>query len=123
MVGLKTVQKALQAEVLAGAQYMNKEAEMACGADLMSDVLAFTKRKTLLLTGLANMQVVKTADVSDLSALVFVRGKEPTPEILAAAESKGLPVMMTKYTMFEACGRLYAIGLIGCPPKGAEERR
>ena len=116
MVGLKTVQKALQAEVLAGAQYMNKEAEMACGADLMSDVLAFTKDGALLMTGLTNPQVVRTADVGGLAAIVFVRGKAPSPETAQMAVELDIPLFSTPFTLFEACGVLYLSGLAPCPP-------
>jgi len=122
MVGLREIAKVLQAEVLSGEQHMNKFADMACGSDLMSDVLAFTKVRAILLTGLTNVQVVKTADISDLSALIFVRGKHPHQDVLLAAESKGIPVLCTKHTMFEACGRLYEIGLRGCSPKDMEDK-
>ena len=74
---LFNVQKLLQARVLTGSELMHRQIESCCGSDMMSDVLAFTKRNTLLCTGLTNMQVVRTADMTELSALVFVRGKVP----------------------------------------------
>lgn len=88
--------------------------EMACGADLMSDVLAFTHAGTLLLTGLTNPQVVRTAEMAGIKAIVFVRGKHPPRETLALAEEKGIPLLATRYTLYEACGRLYAAGLPSC---------
>lgn len=121
MLKLKDAQKALNAIVLAGEDQLDKIAETACGADLMSDVLAFTKRKTLLLTGLTNVQVIKTANVSDLCALIFVRGKAPSKEVLDAAKEASLPIMVTDYTMFEACGILYSKGLRGCSPRENKE--
>lgn len=114
---LRDVQRLLGAQVLAGAQYLEQEVETCCGSDLMSDVLAFTKKNTLLCTGLTNMQVVRTADMTELSAVVFVRGKVPDAEVLEAAEENMLPVLATKYTMFEACGLLFAEGIGGCSKK------
>ena len=88
--------------------------DMACGADLMSDVLAFTHVGTLLLTGLVNPQVVRTAEMADIKAIVFVRGKVPPPETIALAEESSVPLLLSRYTMYETCGRLYAQGLPSC---------
>ena len=88
--------------------------ETACGADLMSDVLAFTHAGTLLLTGLTNPQVIRTAEMAGIQAVVFVRGKYPPPETIALAEEKGIPLLASRYTMYETCGRLYQAGLPGC---------
>lgn len=87
---------------------------MACGADLMSDVLAFTHSGTLLLTGLTNPQVVRTCEMAGIRAIVFVRGKTPPPETLDLAQSKGIPLLASRFTMFETCGLLYARGLQSC---------
>ena len=88
--------------------------QMGCGADLMSDVLAFTHDGTLLMTGLTNSQVVRTAEMAGIVAIVFVRGKIPPPDTVALAEEKGIPLLGSKYTMFETCGRLYQGGLVSC---------
>ncbi|MDD4320146.1 MAG: DRTGG domain-containing protein [Acidaminococcaceae bacterium] len=117
MLKLSEVQRALEARSIVGEDKLDREAESAFGADLMSDVLAFTRKKTLLLTGLTNVQVIRTADVSELSAIVFVRGKMPGTEILQVAKNCDIPVLLTKYTMFEACGILYKLGLPACPVK------
>jgi len=93
---------------------LDMEISCAAGADLMSDVLAFTKPNALLLTGLTNPQVVRTAEMADLAAIVFVRGKEPPPETIALAEEKGIPLVMAPYTMFEMCGRLFENGMKSC---------
>ncbi len=77
-------------------------------ADLMSDVLAFGTPGMLLLTGLTSAQAVRTAAVADLAGLVFVRDKQVPDEVLALARQRGVPVMRTRMTMFEAAGRLYA---------------
>lgn len=87
---------------------------MACGADLMSDVLAFTHTGTLLMTGLTNPQVVRTAEMAGIAAIVFVRGKLPPPETIALAAEKGIPLLASKYTMYETCGRLFQLGLPSC---------
>ena len=93
---------------------LDKEVQMGCGSDLMSDVLAFTREGALLMTGLTNPQVVRTAELAGIMAIVFVRGKLPPPETIALAEEKGIPLLASKYTMFETCGRLYQAGLPGC---------
>jgi predicted transcriptional regulator len=93
---------------------LSAEVAMACGADLMSDVLVFTHDGTLLMTGLTNPQVVRTAEMAGVLAVVFVRGKYPPPETIALAEEKGVPLLASRYTMYETCGRLYASGLPGC---------
>ena len=93
---------------------LNREVQMGCGSDLMSDVLAFTHEGTLLMTGLTNPQVVRTTELAGMTAIVFVRGKLPPPETIALAKEKGIPLLASKYTMFETCGRLYQAGLPGC---------
>lgn len=80
----------------------------------MSDVLAFTHAGTLLLTGLTNPQVVRTAEMAGIKAIVFVRGKLPPPETVSLAEQKAIPLLASKYTMYESCGRLYLEGLQSC---------
>jgi len=93
---------------------LSQEISMACGADLMSDVLAFTHAGTLLMTGLTNPQVVRTAEMAGIVAIVFVRGKLPPPETIALAQDKDIPLLASKYTMYETCGRLYQTGLPSC---------
>ena len=83
----------------------------ACGADLMSDVLAFSKEKTLLLTGLTNPQVVRTAEMIDLELIIFVRGKQPPKETIALAEEQDITLLTTEKPLYEACGILYSAGL------------
>lgn len=114
-MNLAAIKRILQAEVLVGEEYLNQvEVLTVCGADLMSDVLAFTKEKTLLLTGLTNNQVVRTAEMIDLSGIVFVRGKKPGPDVLKMAEERRLPLLLTSYPLYEACGLLFSSGLDGC---------
>jgi hypothetical protein len=111
---LEEVQRILDAEPLSPCDLGGIEVEMGCGADLMSDVLAFVKRGALLLTGLTNTQVVRTAEMAEVVAVCFVRGKRPPQETSSLAASTGLPLLVTGLPMFEACGRLYENGLKGC---------
>lgn len=123
-VKLSRVKELLNAQVLSGEEKLNHvEALSACGADLMSDVLAFTKEKTLLLTGLTHPQVIRTAEMIDLVGLVFVRGKRPSDEVVAMAKERGLPVLMTDLPLYETCGLLYTAGMIGCSARTAASDR
>ncbi len=111
---LQEIKEILEAQVLVAPQDPQMEIKMACGCDLMSDVLAFTKEDSLLLTGLTNLQVVRTSEMANIKALVFVRGKEPDREAIALAIAKKIPMLLTDMPMYEACGRLYRHGLKGC---------
>jgi predicted transcriptional regulator len=111
---LEDIRKILKAEVITGGDLLDKEIKMACGSDLMSDVLSFVKSESLLLTGLTNPQVVRTAEMADLAAICFVRGKRPDQEAIEMAESKNIPLLTTPLPMFESCGRLWKKGLPGC---------
>ncbi len=119
---LREVQKILDAEVLVGEDKLDLEVKTAFGADLMSDVLAYAVSGCLLLTGLTNHQVIRTADVLDIAAIIIVRGKKPSPETLKAAAEKKIPVLSTKYILFESAGRLYENGIVGCVEKVDEPR-
>ena len=111
---LAEVLSILEGKVISTNVDLSQEVAMACGADLMSDVLAFTHAGTLLMTGLTNPQVIRTAEMAEIAAIVFVRGKLPPPETIALAEEKGIPLLASKYTMYESCGRLYQFGLPSC---------
>ena len=111
---LADVQKMLGSEVICGWEHLDREVVSACGADLMSDVLVHSKEKTLLLTGLTNIQVIRTAEVGDLVGILFVRGKRPGPEVIQMARIKGIPLMVTCLPMYESCGMLYRMGIKGC---------
>jgi len=101
----------LQLEPLMEPDGVEFEVRTACGCDLMSDVLAFSQEKTLLLTGLTNPQVVRTAEMTDIKVIVFVRGKRPQPETIELAREKGIYLYLSKKPMFECCGLLYDRGL------------
>ena len=89
----------------------DRQVHSAFASDMMSDVLAFVTEDTLLLTGLINSQSVRTAEMLDLPALVFVRGKNPHQDAVERARMIGMPALTTKMTMYEACGRLYGAGV------------
>ena len=109
---VKDIIKVLDAELLAG-ENTDLEIISACGSDLMSDVMAFVKDNVLLLTGLVSPQVIRTAEMMDIKAVVFVRGKNPGRAVLDLANEKGVLVMTTHDPMFIACGKLYNAGLTG----------
>ena len=98
---LKEVKEILDAEVFVGHDQLEMEVRTAFGADLMSDVLAFAKSGSLLLTGLTNPQIVRTSDVLDIAAIIIVRGKRPLPETIQLAEELQIPILSTKYILFE----------------------
>ena len=84
----------------------------SCGAsDLMSDALAFMKPGDLLLTGLIHPQVIRTAEMADLAAIVFVRGKAPSSDTIELAKELHIPLVTSSYSMYEMCGLLYRAGL------------
>ena len=111
---LGDVLEIIEGKVITKDPDLDLNIEMGCGADLMSDVLAFTHEGTLLMSGLTNPQVVRTAEMAGIKAIVFVRGKIPPAETISLAEEKGIPLLASKYTMFETCGRLYKAGLTSC---------
>ena len=92
------------------------ELSVQCGlaSDLMSDVLRLDLTDGLLVTGLANQQVVRTAEMADAAAILLVRGKDLPAETVALAERVGIPVLATNLNMFESCGRLFRAGLQAC---------
>jgi len=113
LMKLKEIKNILNAKVLVGEENLDKEVNAAFGSDLMSDVLAFVSDGTVLLTGLTNLQVIRTAEMLDLFAIIFVRGKVPIQEILSMAEEKNIIIMTTEYTLYSASGMLYEKGLRG----------
>jgi len=110
---IRDIVKTLDAIVFTGENQLDLDVQSACGADLMSDVMAFVKERVVLLTGLMNPQALRTADLLDIKVIVFVRGKKPTADLLEMAKESGMILLTTKYSMFLACGRLYEAGLRG----------
>ena len=108
---ISQIQELLNAEVVCGGDQLDREVNSACGSDMMSDGLAYVKDQAVLLTGLVNPQVVRTAEMMDMVCIVFVRSKAPTEEMIALAEEHGMVLLKTRKRMYEACGKLYAAGL------------
>jgi len=103
----------LGAELLCGEDYMEHEVYSACCSDMMSDVLAYVKDQGVLVTGLVNPQVIRTASMMDMVCIVFVRSKAPSEEMVELAEECGIVVMKSSLRAYEACGLLYTSGLTG----------
>lgn len=110
---IQKIAELLNAKILCGESHVTGTVNSACGCDMMSDVLAFVKDQAVLLTGLCNPQVVRTAEMMDMRCIVFVRGKTPPEEVLRLADEAGIVVMTTEERMYVACGKLYANGLTG----------
>ncbi len=116
---IREIVEVLHAEVLTPEADMTKVVHTACGSDMMSDVLAYVKDQAVLLTGLNNPQVVRTASMMDMVCIVFVRGKRPDANILKLAEELDIVLLTTKLPMFPSCGLLYEKGLRGGTSMGA----
>ena len=110
---INTVKDLLEAEILCGSENLEEEVHSACGSDMMSDVLADVKDQAVMLTGLVNAQVIRTAEMMDMKCIVFVRSKRPSADMLELAEEHGIAVMTTAKRMYDACGILYSNGLRG----------
>lgn len=109
---VKDIISILEAEIITEGD-LNAEVKTACGSDMMSDVLAFVKDQSVLLTGLLNPQVVRTAEMMDMRCIIFVRGKIPDDCVVQLAKELNITLLQTRFRMFTACGKLYAGGLRG----------
>lgn len=105
------IKELLDADILCGGEHLDTEVVSACGSDMMSDVLAFVKDQAVLITGLCNPQVIRTAEMMDMKCVVFVRGKRPDSQIVDMAKAKGIVLLCSPYRMYSACGILYSEGL------------
>ena len=110
---IKEIAELINAEVLCGENDLDKEVYSACGSDMMSDVLAFVKDQAVLITGLVNPQVIRTAEMMDMVCIVFVRSKRPSNDIIELARESGIVLLASDERMYCACGKLYAAGLRG----------
>lgn len=110
---VKNIMDLLDAKVAFGENFLDREVGTACGSDMMSDVLAYVKNQAVLLTGLCNSQVIRTAEMMDIVCLVFVRNKKPTQDMIDLAKEKEIVLLETDHRMFTACGILYENGLRG----------
>ena len=109
---LQEIAELLKARVLSSEHMLETEVQNAFCCDMMSDVLAFATNQSVLITGLLNPQVVRTAMMMDMHCIVFINGKEPTPEIVSLADANDIVVMVSDESMFRAAGRLFDTGLL-----------
>lgn len=115
---LEDLKDILDAEILFGDDFMSMEIKTVFASDLMSDVLTFIKPDSLLLTGLTNPQVVRTAEMSDIALICFVCGKQPQEGTINLAKEKEIPLLVTNLSMYDFCGRLFEKGL----PRGYDPK-
>lgn len=111
---VKQIRDLLKAQVLCGEHRLDLEIEKVSAADMMSDVLAFAHEGAVMITGLVNPHVIRTAEMLDLKCIVFVRGKEISEDIINSAREQDMILLNTKLTLYNTCGILYAAGMIGC---------
>ncbi|MCI9273699.1 MAG: hypothetical protein HFE39_07065 [Clostridiales bacterium] len=109
---VRDIIKILEADIITAAD-LDVEVKTACGSDMMSDVLAYVKDQSVLLTGLLNPQVVRTAEMMDMRCIVFVRGKVPDQSVIDLAKDMDITLLKTHFRLFTACGKLYSSGLRG----------
>jgi predicted transcriptional regulator len=110
---IKTIKEILDADVIFGEGLLDTEVSGACGSDMMSDVLAYSEGTSVLITGLNNPQIVRTAEMLDIVCIVLVRDKKPNEQVIQLAKSKNIAILATKHLMFTSCGLLYEGGLKG----------
>lgn len=107
---LREIIKILNASVYLGEERLDEEVETAFASDLMSDVLTL-KETPMLVTGLCNVQTIRTCDMATLDIVVFVRNKKPSGDMVELAEENGMVLIATAYSMFKTCGLLYQAGI------------
>ena len=110
---ISTIRELLEADVICCEDGLSRHVYSACGSDMMSDVLAYVKDQAVLMTGLVNSQVIRTAEMMDMNCIVFVRSKMPTEEMIELARESEIVLLATQKRMYEACGILYSNGLVG----------
>jgi predicted transcriptional regulator len=108
---ISRVAEILDAKVLTGQEHLDREVHSVCGSDMMSDVLAYVQDQGMLLTGLINVQVIRTLLMMDMSCVVFLRGKMPGADIIEFAAENEVVVLQSELPMYESCGKLYSAGL------------
>ncbi len=111
---IREICQLLNAEVLYGEDLLDNEVDSAFGSDLMSDVLTFARGRMVLLTGLNSPQLMRTAEISDIPLIVFIRGRQPSQNVIDMAVERNICLLRTQHIMYEACGILYKAGLLPC---------
>jgi predicted transcriptional regulator len=110
---LLEIRNLLQCAVLTGEDSLSREVETVVASDGMSEILAFAHPGALMVTGLTNIQSVRTADIANVIAMVYIRDKRPDEKTINLAREKGIPVLATGLGMFDVCGILREAGLKG----------
>lgn len=110
---ISEIMKIVDGELISGEDYIDATINYGYSCDLMSDVLAYVQSSDLLLTGLVHPQVIRTAEMLDLKAIIFVRGKMPAEELIELAQARDIILIRTKHSLFTASGLLYQAGLLG----------
>lgn len=110
---INELQDILKARILVGEDQLDRVIMGGGAADLMDDVLAAAAKDCVLLTGVTTAQVVQTARIAQVCAIVIVRRKKPAQDVIDLARSYNIPLMLTDYSLFVACGRLYINGIRG----------
>jgi predicted transcriptional regulator len=110
-VKLKEIINAVEGTLLTKQLKQDLDIQYCGAADLMSDVLSLMKPGSLLITGLVNLQSIRTAEMADLAAIIYVRGKAPGPDAIDLANELGIPLITSHISMYEMCGRLYEAGI------------
>ena len=112
-IKLGDIMETLRAKIIVGQDKLDLPVKTGCASDLMSDMLRGPTNGSVLLTGLNNIQVIRTSVIAGVVAVILIRDKKPAPEIVSLASEHGLPVLSTPFTMFSSCGRLFNMGLRG----------
>lgn len=110
-MNVRDVMRILDAQLVCGEENLDTQVHEACGSDMMSDVLAFAEDHSVLVTGLCNPQVIRTAEMLDMACIIFVRGKKPDEQMCRMAGEKDMVILSTAFSMFKTCGLLYEAGL------------
>jgi predicted transcriptional regulator len=110
---LHEIKDLLHCEVLSGGDSLELDVTQVVASDGMSEILAFARSKELMITGLTNIQSIRTADIAGVSAVIYCRGKLPEKKAIEFARQRRIPVLATKMGMFDICGVLYNRGLKG----------
>ena len=117
---LSEIKEILKADVIVGEHRLDMMIQAGAGSDLMSDLLRGPKDGVVVLSGLNTLQVIRTAVIAGVAALVLVRGKRPEPDMISQARAHDLPLLSTPFTMYTACGRLFRQGLRGVEQKPSQ---
>ena len=113
-LGIDEIVKILGADIILDKGWLRGKISTVYGSDLMSDILSYSKPNSLLLTNLINPQTIRTAEMVEIAVVCFIHGKHPHKETLELAQQNEMPLLKTGLSMFEACGKLYAAGMMDC---------